>query len=710
VAAAVLAFFCSSIGLFLCLTAAAYARTKGSGGTLRSSVSTAADFFLWAVFAWQTLVQIARRASFLPSSVSQFYHGLGVLELDSSAIVDAACYADYPFANEAFALGGCLVAVALAVAFFAFPVGRLGALPILRRASTVLLSLLYPLACNKALAMVNCGSDFSLRSNVEFTCYAGDHLPVGALAWAVILTHVVGFPVATFVALSKRLGQHEVMPPAWQSSWAFFMDRDCKPHMFWLTHLGLLLQLGLAALLVFVPAGSSIYSEGVACLVTVLLLLAFAAVVYLKSPFLADSRWKLPGVFAAVGVSVYLALANFVILLSRPRGVNAASQSVSSVAVAAMVGLIGFLFVVYWRSLPNSVGLGGALVSTRRRARRKQLSSVTDFGKAAEEVVGPVVANPLRESRKGTGRSSIRFKEWDGVTTADTNVMLNVPQPVSMENPLRRPTSVLAGEKAMQPEVYVGFTSPSASPVEHVNPMRAMPKRAAPSPPHTELWESLPPTTEVAVEHSNPMRGRPRPRPPAVSSPTQELWESLPTVPDRPFGFDNPLRAPPPGEEKEEPELSSETEAAEISGVTAAPSPTDPAAASRPETGIESESESEPEPAVAPTSRIRPLSAKPESRPGDPRAAWRFDRVAYMPTEFANLSRGGGPGGMRPPAATGFSSRSAAEWAACLQQHYDDEPPDGVQILEMTEIRRTPTSPGVEHTEEAKESDSGSEV
>jgi hypothetical protein len=74
-----------------------------------------------------------------------------------------------------------------------------------------MLVLLYPLACNNSLRMVHCQTltldgDRSLRLAAagEYKCFSGDHLPAGLLAIAVLLLHVLLFPLVTFVYLHRH--------------------------------------------------------------------------------------------------------------------------------------------------------------------------------------------------------------------------------------------------------------------------------------------------------------------------------------------------------------------------------------------------------------------------------------------------------------------------------------------------------------------------
>ena len=53
-------------------------------------------------------------------------------------------------------------------------------------------------------------SGLVLQANPVYLCYTGDHRAVGAMAWLVLILHVIGFPLATFAYLWRAVPNAEV--------------------------------------------------------------------------------------------------------------------------------------------------------------------------------------------------------------------------------------------------------------------------------------------------------------------------------------------------------------------------------------------------------------------------------------------------------------------------------------------------------------------
>ena len=63
-----------------------------------------------------------------------------------------------------------------------------------------------------------------------------EHRPVGIVAWVVLVTHIVGFPITTFVYLFHRRFDLDLQSTQWQTAWKSFVDTDyAKLEFFWLT-------------------------------------------------------------------------------------------------------------------------------------------------------------------------------------------------------------------------------------------------------------------------------------------------------------------------------------------------------------------------------------------------------------------------------------------------------------------------------------------
>ena len=145
----------------------------------------------------------------------QLYTYIGLFELDSSVLANPACYDHYPFAKQLqFFVGSLLLCLAVVVGV------ALSRLPgfqnwrhsvrlvvcLLTRVCVTLTVVMYPLITSLALGMVNCVSlngRYVLAASSYYECYTGDHARVGGLAWIILLLHVVGFPVGTYLYLSR---------------------------------------------------------------------------------------------------------------------------------------------------------------------------------------------------------------------------------------------------------------------------------------------------------------------------------------------------------------------------------------------------------------------------------------------------------------------------------------------------------------------------
>ena len=237
--------------LFLVVAAAIRLLAWMKGGTMGGGLYRASEFVVWTITTLQVFVQVGRDASpGLPSFLQSFYGHLRLLQLDSASLLHPACYALGAFTMDILQLGGALLLVAVSVALsfwrrteatrnndaaqqagpatcafwlWAFAQAK----PWMRRAALVLMSLLYPLVANTAFKLVNCvqtaaaksgadGATLQLRlaSSTFYVCYAEEHFTAGVLAWLCIAFFVIGFPVASFVWLRRRLDARMRRSPA----------------------------------------------------------------------------------------------------------------------------------------------------------------------------------------------------------------------------------------------------------------------------------------------------------------------------------------------------------------------------------------------------------------------------------------------------------------------------------------------------------------
>jgi len=224
-----------------------------------------------------------------------------------------------------------------------------------------ILCFLYALVCNSSLEMLNCtGPGFALASNPAIKCSAGDHLPVGVLAVAALLLHIIGFPAVTFFYLRGQLGRLTFATPSWRATWAFFLYQDYNVGQFWVNHMNLAVQFGLSILLVFVPAGSSLKAEIAVFVLTAVVTLVPIVVLVKVSPYVPTKKWKLPVKCLALALSCWSALASLVAILCHPHSSTQAVSDAFGYSVLGFAALLVCVFLFQFRRvlliLPISTG------------------------------------------------------------------------------------------------------------------------------------------------------------------------------------------------------------------------------------------------------------------------------------------------------------------------------------------------------------------
>ena len=379
-------------GFVVCLAmAVAYKKTGSVRWT--SAVFRGRDFAVWVMVTWQTILQVSKRSVNAPPLVRSVYSALAVLELDSSVVVHPVCYSSYPFMMQLMQFTGSLVTTSVVLVLFsvgrgdslqkrasASAMGKLvGAVPTLRRLGMAALMLLYPMVCNGVLNMLYCraneNGEYALAYNSSFRCYVGPHLPVAALAWLVLVVHVIGFPVMTFLYLRRHVKHSAVMPPAWQSTWQTFTAQDFQPEMYWFVHVNLVSVFILSMLLVFFPTtpSTAIWKEVCVLLITSAVIGVTMTLVLRLKPYNARRLWKVPVKCIALGVTFASAVANLVCALYTKGSVDAIGADLASFAVLLMLCVLAVAFFVkfsqaVWESSTRvdmlSVGKSAAGVGT----------------------------------------------------------------------------------------------------------------------------------------------------------------------------------------------------------------------------------------------------------------------------------------------------------------------------------------------------------
>ena len=382
------------------------------------SLGRSREFVTWVAMTCQTLVQVTKRSVNAPPAVRSVYSVLVVLELDTGAVLHPACYSVYPFTTQVVEFVGSLTLTLSLCALMRF--GRLsrasksvdgsaaagGSIvarklakltPTLYHAVLSFLILLYPLICNSTLGLLYCRRNSSgalvWAQNPTFVCYEGAHLPAAVLAWLVLCTHVIGFPVVTLLYLHRRvkMSNVSVLSAGWETAWRAFVGVDFRrPQYFVFMHLNMCVVFLLSVLLVYWPH-SSIGAEAGVFLVTLAVVAVPLVALVRTQPYTELRTWKLIAKCAALLATAAVAVANLVCSLhAHGMTPQSAAEAVSFVvivvlALGAVVFVLHFgLFV--WRMKGTSAH--GAI------SKRSNLSR-SSSEQPARQGVDALVANPL---------------------------------------------------------------------------------------------------------------------------------------------------------------------------------------------------------------------------------------------------------------------------------------------------------------------------
>lgn len=416
----VLRFVAVIAGLFVVTFGIIVAVTRSRGGTVSGGVFRARDFVSWTMITWQTIIQVGKRSSGAPWALQQFYAVISVLELDTTVILSPQCYSSFPFTHELYEFIGSIIAVSCCVALFAVPFAKLPRaigkrVPLFRRLSMTLLTLTYPLVTTNALDMIYCAkgrvvtSDDSaiiptyrtallLQSNTGYECYTGPHTTVGALAWIVLFTHVLGFPLVSFGYLLRKRRLFSNMTPQWRTTWMNFVANDFKPDMFWFVHWNIFTLFILSLVLVFGTKPSSSVEVGT-FLVTLGLVLVSLALYFKMNPYLPRKQWKQPVKAVVLGVTLASGIGNLIQFFA-PK--SNGSIGWSYIVFLLCIGLILLFAYKFWKAL-----LEGAMAESLQKPDAAGDSSSS--GSKSQSADAPsVIVNPMmavKQSVKMSGSS-----------------------------------------------------------------------------------------------------------------------------------------------------------------------------------------------------------------------------------------------------------------------------------------------------------------
>jgi hypothetical protein len=397
----VLVFAGVCLGVFCFILALILVTTSRNDVPVLTAVYRSRDMILWTLMTWQTIVQVGKRAVFVPSELRQFYTWLSVVELDTSPVVHPACYSRYPFTLQSVELGASIVVtVFVTVTSLRCPKGLHVIVRTLRRLSVSFLALFYALATNTALNMVHCTESDSLQgkpalaSNPDLQCWSGDHLYVGVLSLFVLMCHTVGFPLVSWLVLSRQ-ARRDDGHSASDTIWSIFVAGDYQRQYFWFPHVQMIVLLSLSVLLVYFPVNPSpelAVSEVSVFAATFGIIAIYCWLLLWKQPFVVKRRWKLPVKVLALSVTLFGSACNFLYALAQrypsvPSLVLTASwytvMILSALLVCALV--VGFVYSVRLESSTL------AKLSTWRRAK----SSVVQSMKEVEMSSSHTTTNPL---------------------------------------------------------------------------------------------------------------------------------------------------------------------------------------------------------------------------------------------------------------------------------------------------------------------------
>ena len=357
------------------------------------------DFAICAVFTWQAIIQVNKRATSAPPAVQSFYDLLSFLQFDFSGVANPLCYSLSPFSWVYVKLCGALLLVLVRVIIAitqrtgdcrgenttppqtpahnsvtsgssggSMPPQRIARKrPWISHATVTLLLLVSPTVCNSVLATLNCrtqgmftfdvtNSSFVrdrqpfLIANASIKCYSPEHFPVMVLACVTLVVVVVGWNLATFAILScSRCKGTE----AYSELQDAFLGDDYREGFFWFKHVRVLTVLVLSLLLVAVPPRTFITSVAgeVAVLLTVLAVAGInIGLLWRFRPHPRAVAWRTPIEVASFAVMAGCAIANFVCALYTHDDASAsAANSASFVVFGLMAMLIVVFFVSFWK-------------------------------------------------------------------------------------------------------------------------------------------------------------------------------------------------------------------------------------------------------------------------------------------------------------------------------------------------------------------------
>ena len=242
-----LAIFAGSVlAVFLVMFGAVCVVMAIRGGSVWGGLQRSSTFVVWMVSMMQVVVQVGKTAApGLPPYLADFYNRLNVLQFDSKGVLHPSCYTASPVTSSLVPLLVALGLMAALIGLFAAwrelhakqPRCRVcSAQPtgLALRGVFSGATLLFAMVCNTALSALNCETDPGVGERFwvphpSVVCWDGEHTALGVVAILVLLLYVLGYPILTYIWVSRAL-HAEMMRSDHKAVYAAVQARAARSH------------------------------------------------------------------------------------------------------------------------------------------------------------------------------------------------------------------------------------------------------------------------------------------------------------------------------------------------------------------------------------------------------------------------------------------------------------------------------------------------
>eukprot|EP01029_Cantina_marsupialis_P007297 TRINITY_DN1804_c0_g4_i1.p1 TRINITY_DN1804_c0_g4~~TRINITY_DN1804_c0_g4_i1.p1 ORF type:complete len:1750 (-),score=408.74 TRINITY_DN1804_c0_g4_i1:1041-6290(-) len=295
--------FLGAVILFMITLLAIWILVKWKGGRFGEGVKRSKDFVLFSVVLLQVFISIGQFAqSGLPPFLSNMYAILGTLNLDSP-LLSTECMSSNPFTQSIVRLSLSL-SIVIFVSLLSFGSRIFGAkfakkVGIWRRWSMLWLALLYPIACSESMKMIMFTTEYEdirLRSNPSFEYFGDEHSTAGILGIMVFIGHCIGFPLTSFVVVTRILKKYETskdMMVKQNRHMEYFIGGTYEYHYFWFRHMTFGFLFITSCCSVYFNE-ATIWDNAAKLLIETLALVLMCVLLWSLKPYREVKRWMMP--------------------------------------------------------------------------------------------------------------------------------------------------------------------------------------------------------------------------------------------------------------------------------------------------------------------------------------------------------------------------------------------------------------------------------